>query len=76
MKSKPLVPELLIDQKYIDIIDLYNSFNELSAANDELIASVENLDKKSSMIKKEYADLLSDTNKLLESMNELDSILK
>jgi uncharacterized protein YoxC len=68
MKNKQLTPELKIDNEGINVI---NSFNELTAENQEVIDSLEALRNQSSMIRSCYADMLSKTNKLLESMNEL-----
>jgi flagellar biosynthesis/type III secretory pathway chaperone len=52
-------------------VRMINSFSELSAENDEIIESIESLRKSNSAIKAGCSEILSSTNKLLESVKEL-----
>jgi hypothetical protein len=50
---------------------MVNSFNELSAENDEIIAKIESIKKQNALIKKNNAEILSEMNTLFESLTEL-----
>jgi cell division protein FtsB len=70
MRNKPSTPKIKIDKE--ECINMINSFNEqLSAENDEITAEIEKLKKQNSAIKKNYAEMLAETNKLLDSIAEL-----
>ena len=75
MKDEPLIPEeleqLINDDNYVKMM---NSFYKLTAENDEIVATIENLKRQNSAIKKSYADMLAETTKLLDSMAEFVSL--
>ena len=58
------------------INDLINTFSELSAESNEITASLDSLKNQSSMVKHGYGEMLSKTDKLLESMIELTLLTK
>jgi uncharacterized protein YoxC len=71
MKNKTLARDVNISKEDMDMI--YSSFDGLFAESNELLASLENLEKQSSMMKTEYTEMLLKTDKLLDSMSELTS---
>jgi len=50
---------------------LINTFSELSAEGGEITVALDSLNNQSSMVKTDYADILSMTEKLREAMNDL-----
>jgi uncharacterized coiled-coil DUF342 family protein len=69
METKTLTPEIKTVEK--NGVRMINSLEELSAENDEIIESIESLRKSNCAIKAGCSEILSSTNKLLESMKEL-----
>jgi len=56
--------------------DLINTFNELSAESNEITLALDSLKIQSDDVKKDYAQMLSMTEKLRDSMHELSGIAK
>jgi uncharacterized coiled-coil DUF342 family protein len=69
MSIKPLIPKRKIDEK--KQINMVNSFDELTAENDEIIASIESLRETNSAINTGYSEIMSSIRKLNESLSEL-----
>jgi hypothetical protein len=69
MKNETLIHEF--QENGEKCVNMINSFNDLSAENDEIIDSIESLKKQSAMIKNSYAEIVLNTKKLFEAMNEL-----
>jgi uncharacterized coiled-coil DUF342 family protein len=74
MSNKPLIPEKEMDEK--KHIHMVNSFNELTAENNEIIASIESLRESNSAISTGYSEVTSSIRKLNESLNELALLIK
>ena len=53
---------------------LINTFNELAAESNEIIVSLNNLKEQSAKVKTGYAQMLSMTDKLHETMGELTTL--
>jgi len=56
--------------------DLINTFGELSAQSSEITAALDNLQSQSDMVKTDYAEILSMTDKLRTAMLNLTSLSK
>jgi hypothetical protein len=69
MRRKTPTNEITLDRKDIDKINL--SFNGLFEESNELLASLENLERQSSIMKTKYNEMLVKTDKLLDSMMEV-----
>ncbi|MDR0316690.1 MAG: methyl-accepting chemotaxis protein [Treponema sp.] len=58
------------------ITHLINTFNELSAESSEITSSLDSLKEQSSKVKNGYAEMLTLTDKLLDTMIDLTSLTK
>jgi hypothetical protein len=73
MEFKSLIPEIKIDEQNMD---MPNTFSGLLAESNEMLASLEDFKKQSFEIKKGYAEILSETDKLANILAETDTLLK
>jgi methyl-accepting chemotaxis protein len=55
---------------------LINTFNELSAHSNEITSALDRLQNQSATVKTGYAEILSVTDKLHDTMSEMTAILR